>query len=208
MLFPGRPTPLIEVRTFEKAQQQRGLRGRNPSNASLQRRVYHLSGVLRCSRCGMPFRGRAANGRARPPTVYTLGKAWAALMRAGCYPEARACELRKETPIAHARATLDVRLKALETWMDVATEKELPFVTAEREERVIRPDNVVGIPGLGRVIFETEQAATLRLLKRITHSVQGKAAFFRSEAAEGFSSTVRVLINLPYGKAWRKTVET
>jgi hypothetical protein len=99
-------------------------------------------------------------------------------------------------------------LKALEVERGVETEKELAFVTGEREERVLRPDNVVLMEDGRQAIFETEQVATLRLLKRITKSVQGKASFFRSEAAGAFSSTVRVLINLPYGREWQKTVET
>ena len=65
MLFLGHHIPLVEVGAFEKAQQQRGLRGRNSSNATTKRRIYPLSGVLRCSDCGYPFRGNAANGRVR-----------------------------------------------------------------------------------------------------------------------------------------------
>ena len=65
MLFPGLHIPLIEVEQFERSQQVRGLKGYNPSNATYTRRIYPLSGVLKCHRCGETFRGNAGNGDVR-----------------------------------------------------------------------------------------------------------------------------------------------
>ena len=65
ILLPGLHIPLIEVEQFERSQQVRGLRGCNPSNASHTRRIYPLSGVLKCRRCNETFRGNAGNGDVR-----------------------------------------------------------------------------------------------------------------------------------------------
>ncbi|MEA3339027.1 MAG: recombinase family protein [Chloroflexota bacterium] len=65
MLFPGLHAPLIDVEQFERSQRVRGLKGYNPSNASRARRIYPLSGVLRCNRCRQTFRGNAGNGSVR-----------------------------------------------------------------------------------------------------------------------------------------------
>lgn len=139
--------------------------------------------------------------RGQPPVAYKLGESGAALLRANGYPDAHACGLTDATPIAHAIATLDVRLAALQAGLSVKTETPVPYADTE-----LRPDNTVTLPNEGRAFFETEQAASLPVLRRIRESVQHKANFFRSPAAEGISTTVRVLINLPRGKAWDQTV--
>lgn len=139
--------------------------------------------------------------RGQPPLVYKLGEAGAALLRAHGHPEAHACNLTEATPIAHALATLDVRLAALQAGLTVQTETPLPY-----DDTVLRPDNLVTLPDGTVALFETEQSATLTLLRRIRESVQHKLAFFRSPAARGISSTVRVLFNLPRGKSWDQAV--
>ncbi len=65
MLFPGLHIPLITLDRYEQSQRVRGTRGHNPSNVHHTRRVYPLSGVLRCVRCKEPFRGNAGNGDVR-----------------------------------------------------------------------------------------------------------------------------------------------
>ncbi len=65
MLFPGLHIPIISIGQYEQSQRVRGLRGYNPSNADRIRRIYPLSGVLKCARCGEPFRGNAGNGAVR-----------------------------------------------------------------------------------------------------------------------------------------------
>jgi DNA invertase Pin-like site-specific DNA recombinase len=65
VLFPGRHLPLIETQQFEQCQRVRGLKGHNASNVARQKRIYPLSGVLTCARCGEAFRGTAGNGNVR-----------------------------------------------------------------------------------------------------------------------------------------------
>ncbi len=65
MLFPGRHVPLITLDQYDQSQRVRGLKGHNPSCANRVRRIYPLSGILRCEHCGDPFWGNAANGNVR-----------------------------------------------------------------------------------------------------------------------------------------------
>lgn len=65
MLFPGRHIPLITPDQYDQSQRVRGLKGHNPSRVDLTRRIYPLSGVLKCMRCEERFRGNAANGNVR-----------------------------------------------------------------------------------------------------------------------------------------------
>lgn len=61
--FPGKHIPLISQDLFQRCLEVRGAKGHLPrSNSSHTARVYPLSGVLRCDRCGGTFRGTAANG--------------------------------------------------------------------------------------------------------------------------------------------------
>ncbi|MBN1921174.1 MAG: replication-relaxation family protein [Anaerolineae bacterium] len=141
--------------------------------------------------------------RGQPPVVYKLGEAGAALLRANGCPGAHVCGLTDATPIAHAIATLDVRLAALQAGLTVQTETPISYA-----DTALRPDNTITLSPDKIAFFETEQAASLPVLRRIRESVQHKADFFRSTAVEGISTTVRVLINLPRGKAWDQTVGT
>ena len=143
--------------------------------------------------------------RGRPSAVYRLGKAGAALLRANGYDNARACGLNTETQIGHARAVLDVRLAAQADGLTVATERELAYTDAGKA-RVLRPDNLVTLSDGTRALFEVEQNANLSLLRRVRESVRHKLAFFAAPEAEGVSSHVRVLIDLPHGKTWDRTV--
>ena len=61
--FPGKHIPLISPDLFYRCLEVRGAKGHLPrSNSGRTARVYPLSGVLRCDRCGGTFRGTAANG--------------------------------------------------------------------------------------------------------------------------------------------------
>jgi len=152
----------------------------------------------------VPFNVPRPGARGRSPGVYTLGEVGAALLRRHSHPHARACALKEAAPIAHARATLDVHLAAREAGLAVVTEKELPY----GEGKVIRPDNLVTLPDGTKALFETEQAASLPLLRRIVKGLRNKVAFFDSDAARGISPTVRVLFHVAPGKAWQKTLAT
>ena len=60
-LFPGHHIPLVDEATFARAQEIRKLNGAIFSyrDKSRLRRVYPLTGILHCSRCGAPMRGSA-----------------------------------------------------------------------------------------------------------------------------------------------------
>jgi len=163
-------------------------------------RFYELAGDQVLAQ--VPVKVPKPGVRGRTPNLYTLGEAGAALLRANGQPDARASNLKAAKPLAHARATLDVRLAALAAGLTVETERLLPY----GEEQVLRPDNVVALSNGTRALFETEQDAALPVLRRVTESVRNKAAFFRFEAGQQVSGTVRVLINLPYSRDWDKTV--
>jgi hypothetical protein len=143
-------------------------------------------------------------GRGRRSTIYALGEAGAALLRYNGHRAARACGLTDATAIAHALATLDVRLAARQARLDVQTERELPY----GDGHVLRPDNQIAFLDGTRALFEIEQAADVTLLRRIIESVRRKAAFFRTDIGRRFSPAVRILINLPRGKQWDATLAT
>jgi hypothetical protein len=66
VLFPGRHIPLIEPELYECCLQVRGARGYRPHNVAKEaERVYPLTGIARCDRCGEVFRGTAAKGNIR-----------------------------------------------------------------------------------------------------------------------------------------------
>jgi DNA invertase Pin-like site-specific DNA recombinase len=60
-LFPGHHIPLVDEATFARAQEIRKLNGAIFSycDKSRLRRVYPLTGILHCSRCGAPMRGNS-----------------------------------------------------------------------------------------------------------------------------------------------------
>ena len=151
----------------------------------------------------VPFNVPRPGVSGRPSVVYKLNTAGAALLRRNGHPKARPCGLTDATAIAHARATLDVRLAARAAGLPVQTERELCY----GDSHALRPDNLVTLPGGVRALFETEQAANLTLLRRIADGIRRKMAFFQSKAGRRVSPTVRVLVNLPPGREWNRTVQ-
>lgn len=64
--FPGLHSPLVSQDLFQRCLEVRGAKGHLPrSYTGRTARVYPLSGVLRCARCGEVFRGTAARGDVR-----------------------------------------------------------------------------------------------------------------------------------------------
>jgi hypothetical protein len=144
----------------------------------LLERLAQLGGgsVVRPYAFGVPRPGV----RGRPATVYGLGEAGAALLRAAGHRDAAACGYEEVREVAHARAVLDVRLAAEAAGLGVRTEAELVAGgKAEGGHRpVLRPDNVVTLPGGVQALYEVEQDADLSLLRRVVESLRRKAAFF------------------------------
>jgi hypothetical protein len=144
----------------------------------LLERLAQLGGgsVVRPYSFGVPRPGV----RGRPAAVYGLGEAGAALLRAAGHRDAAACGYEEVREVAHARAVLDVRLAAEAAGLVVRTEAELVAGgKAEGGHRpVLRPDNVVTLPGGVQALYEVEQDADLSLLRRVVESLRRKAAFF------------------------------
>ncbi len=66
ILFPGQHLPIIDPELFEHCLQVRGARGYRPHNVDKgAERVYPLTGIVRCDRCGEVWRGTAAGGNIR-----------------------------------------------------------------------------------------------------------------------------------------------
>ncbi|OQY17917.1 MAG: hypothetical protein B6I34_11470 [Anaerolineaceae bacterium 4572_32.1] len=97
----------------------------------------------------VPFNVPRPGVRGRSPVVYRLGKLGAALLRANGHPDTRPCGLEDRTPIAHAQATLDVRLAALDAGLAVETERVLHYGNGQS----LRPDNLVTLPSGDLALF-------------------------------------------------------
>ncbi len=100
-------------------------------------------------------------GRARK--IYRLEAEGAALLRALGHADARPCGLTTPLTIAHALAVMDVRVAALAAQLPVITDRTV----RNAANQVLRPDNLVTLPGGTRALFEVEQVATAALLPRI-----------------------------------------
>lgn len=139
--------------------------------------------------------------RGRVPTLYRLGEAGAAVLRAEGFPDARPCGLTSAVAISHAVAMLDVYLAARQAGLAVVTDRGL----ANGRGQTLRPDNLVTLADGSQALFETEQAARAALLPRIVESIQHKAASFRALDDGRVSPTVRVLCALPRGRDLERT---
>ena len=66
-IFPGKHVPLISTSLFERCQVVREARGQAPQGREQRHaaRVYLLSGLLDCARCGEPMRSQSGGGNVR-----------------------------------------------------------------------------------------------------------------------------------------------
>ena len=71
-LFPGHHTPLVDEVIFARAQEIRKLNGTifSIGDKNQPRRVYPLTGVLHCSRCGASMRGSAKTNQGQSKYYY------------------------------------------------------------------------------------------------------------------------------------------
>jgi site-specific DNA recombinase len=60
--YPGRHEPIIPVVLFEKCQEVRRFRQSRSANRKSTKRVYPLSRLALCARCGYPMRGQGGSG--------------------------------------------------------------------------------------------------------------------------------------------------
>ncbi len=143
--------------------------------------------------------------RGRPSTVYVLGPAGAALLRALGHEQAHACGYREVKPLAHARTIVGLALAAEEAGLDVRVEKEIPYA----DDQVIRPDLVVTLENGQHALFEVEQDAGYATLEMKTQTLARRAAFFQSAASRGYSPIIRTVFNLsPTSKTLEDTIAT
>jgi hypothetical protein len=145
---------------------------------------------------------RRPGARGRTPKVYLLGESGAALLRLLGKEEAHACGLNSDTTITHALAMVDVHLSAKRAQVELLTDQVLNY----GERGSLRPDHQ--IPGEKIRILEIEQAASLETLRRLVTSLEHKLAFFESPESAGFEKTVSMLLQLPHGPVWERTLKT
>ena len=138
------------------------------------------------------------------PRVYRLGESGAALCKLDGLSGAHACQLEEPRAILHALGVLDVHLSALAAGLNVTTDRNLDY----GEDTFIRPDNLVTLPDMTMAIFESEQDARSDFLERILRSLGHKVAFIESPQSQGVSSIVRMIIDLPRGTLWQRTLNT
>jgi len=69
-IFPGHHIPLVEEKTFTRAQEIRQLNGTIFCYKNHPRRVYPLTGILHCSRCGASMRGSAKTNQGQSLYYY------------------------------------------------------------------------------------------------------------------------------------------
>ncbi len=157
---------------------------------------------------GQPILTRVEVKVARPwlgtrgAIIYQLAETGAALLRAAGNEGVRACGLKEAVAIAHAAATLDVRLAALAAGLTVVTEQELTNVAGQ----ALRPDNLVRAGAGPGMIFELEQTAQSDLLRRIAAGVRRRAEFCAGQIARPVSPVVRVLFALPRNATWERSL--
>jgi hypothetical protein len=144
-----------------------------------------------------------AGTRGRSPNVYLLGESGAALLQANGHPDVRPCELHDDHAIAHALVMLSIHLLAAQAGLNISTDKYLKYGSG----RHLRPDHVVILPDDHRILFEVEQAAERKLIPRILDSLENKQDFFQSEECQSFVPEVRMLVNVPLGREWHRTMK-
>ena len=145
------------------------------------------------------------SGQAGPaPRIYRLGESGADLCRLDGLSDARPCQLEESRAVLHALSMLDIHLAALAAGLNVVTDRNLGY----GEEAFIRPDNLVTLPDQAKAIYESEQDARSDFLERILRSLGHKVAFYESRQAQGVSPIVRMIIDLPRGKDWQRTLNT
>lgn len=146
---------------------------------------------------------RRPGARGRTPKVYLLGESGAALLRLQGNEDAHACGLNSDIAITHALAMVDVHLSAKRSGVDLLTDQVLVF----GDGNSLRPDHQ--LPGDKIRFLEVEQAASLETLRRLVTSLGHKQAFFdNAEESASFEKTVYLLIQLPRGPVWERTLKT
>jgi hypothetical protein len=139
----------------------------------------------------------------RPSRIYLLDEGGAAVLHQMGRQDAHACGLLGDVSILHALAMSDIYLAAKSADLEIITDRTLPF----EPRRVLRPDHQIKLSDTRQALFEVEQSANVHNLRRIIESLQNKADFFQSPQAKNICQEVRMLVHLPRGKEFEKTVQ-
>ncbi|MEA3376357.1 MAG: recombinase family protein, partial [Chloroflexota bacterium] len=94
--YPGLHEPIVSRELFERVQKVRERRDRGGASAPRKSRVYPLTGIARCARCGTPMRGSSSSGRRyyRDPAPDRCRKCNQRMVRALEAEDAVGCHLR------------------------------------------------------------------------------------------------------------------
>lgn len=142
--------------------------------------------------------------RGASPRVYRLGESGAALCKFEGVLTARTCQLEEQRSVQHALGMLDLNLSAKSAGLEVETDKNINYA----ENKFVRPDNVVILKSGTKALFESEQDARSDFLNRILRSIANKIDFYKSKASDPYSNIVRILVDLPRGKIYQRTINT
>lgn len=134
-------------------------------------------------------------GRGRNPKIWRLGEAGALAI------DAKPGKLENARAITHALAMLDLHTAAVQAGQKISTDRVIRF-----EGGTLRPDHVVESAAGETMLFEIEQDASPRLLRRIVRSLENKLAFFQSPEGKHVSPVIRILVAVPEGTAYEKTL--
>jgi len=141
--------------------------------------------------------------RGKPANIYLLTQDGANVLGSLGYKQVRACGLKDDLPILHMLAMTDIHLAGQKGGVPIRTDSLLRF-----NERTLRPDHLVTLPDGRAMIYEVEQSASTATLRRVVESVQNKQDFFASKANTNVLPEVRMILQLPRGTKWDKTLQT
>ena len=141
--------------------------------------------------------------RGKPANIYLLTQDGAKVLNSLGYKQPRACGLKDDLPILHMLAMTDIHLAGQKAGVPVRTDSLLHF-----GERTLRPDHLITLPDGRWMIYEVEQSASTPTLRRVVESAQNKQDFFESKADPNVLPEVRMVLQLPRGKKWDKTLQT
>jgi hypothetical protein len=136
-------------------------------------------------------------GSGRRPQIWRLGKTGALFL------DTRPGKLESTRAITHALGMLDFHLAATQVGQKTQTDKVITF-----ENGTLRPDHLVEAASGEKMIFEIEQDAGPRLLRRLVRSLRNKIAFFKSPQSAGILPSIRMLVALPKGSEYERTLGT
>jgi hypothetical protein len=140
--------------------------------------------------------------RGKPAAVFLLTEKGASVLRKLGHGHARPCGLQDDSALLHRLAMTDLHLAGFKAGQTILTDQEIQF----NEDQRIRPDHQVRLKDGRRLILEIEQSASMDVLRRIVESLQNKQEFFASQSSAKYLPEVRMIVQLPRGTKWDRTL--